>query len=67
VNGSRPTCTYAANTAYEDRLENREAVRVARELAGLPPLAPVRPPPQFPNLPSLSDTSSEDEQPHGDA
>jgi hypothetical protein len=61
------TCTYAANTAYEDRLENREAVRAARELAGLPPLAPVRPPPQFPNLPSLSDTSSEDEQPHGDA
>jgi hypothetical protein len=61
------TCTYAANTAYEDRLENREAVRVARELAGLPPLSPVRPPPQFPNLPSLSDTSSEDEQPHGDA
>jgi len=59
------TFTYAAKTAYEDCLENREVVRAARELARLPPLAPFRPPPQFPNLPSLSDTSSEDEQPHG--
>jgi hypothetical protein len=29
------TCTYAANTAYEDRLESQEAIREARELAGL--------------------------------
>jgi len=61
------TCTYAANIGYENCLENREAIRAARELARLPPLARVRPPPQFPNLPSLSDMSSEDEQPHGDA
>jgi hypothetical protein len=39
------TCTYAANTAYEDRLESREAIREARELAGLPPLPTIRPPP----------------------
>ena len=32
------TCTYAARTAYEDRLENREANWEARERAGLPPL-----------------------------
>jgi hypothetical protein len=56
------TCTYAANTAYEDRLESREAIREARELAGLPLLSPIRPPPQFLNLPRLSDTSSEDEK-----
>jgi hypothetical protein len=55
------TCTYAANTTYEDRLESREAIMEARELAGLLPLPPVQPPPQFPNLPRLSDTSSEDE------
>ena len=31
------TCTYAARTAYEDQLENREANREARERVGLPP------------------------------
>jgi hypothetical protein len=56
------TCTYAANTAYEDWLESQEAIREARELVGLPPLPPIRPPPQFPDLPRLSDTSSEDEE-----
>ena len=35
------TCTYAARTAYEDWLENREANRKARERAGLPPLSLV--------------------------
>ena len=34
------TYTYAARTAYEDRLENHEANREAREYAGLPPLSP---------------------------
>jgi hypothetical protein len=38
------TCTYAANTAYEDQLESREAISEARELVGLPPLPPIRPP-----------------------
>ena len=35
------TCTYAARTTYEDRLENHEANREAREHAGLPPLSLV--------------------------
>jgi hypothetical protein len=56
------TCIYATNTAYEDRLESREAIREARELAGLLPLPSIQPPPQFPDLPRLSDTSSEDEE-----
>ena len=53
------TCTYAARTAYEYRLENREANREARERVGLPPLSPVQSPPRFDNLPSLSDTDLE--------
>ena len=32
------TCTYAARTAYKERLENREANWEDRERAGLPPL-----------------------------
>ena len=55
---------YASQTAYEDRMENREAVRHAREMAGLPPLPPVQPPPQFPNLPRLSSSDDEQDQPH---
>ena len=35
------TCTYAARTAYQDRLENREANWEARERVGLPPLSLV--------------------------
>lgn len=38
-------CMYASQTAYEDRLERRKIVRAAREVEGLPPLPPVRPPP----------------------
>ena len=53
------TCTYAARTAYDDRLENREANREARERAGLPPLSLVQSPPRFDNLPSLFDTDSD--------
>jgi len=49
------TCTYVASTAYQDRLENREANREAREHAGLPPLSLVQSPPRFDDLPSLSD------------
>ena len=56
------TCTYAARIAYQDRLENHEANREARERAGLPPLAPVQSPPRFDNLPSLSYIDSEDEE-----
>ena len=55
------TCTYAARTAYEDRLENSEAKREAREHAGLPPLSLVQSPPRFDDLPSLSEIDSEDE------
>lgn len=40
-------CTYASQTAYEDRLENREAIREQREMQGLPPLPPIQPPPSF--------------------
>ena len=55
------TCTYAARTAYQDRLENREANREAREHVGLPPLSPVQSPPRFDDLPSLSEIDSEEE------
>ena len=34
-------CAYASQTVYEDRMENREAMRHAREMVGLPPLPPV--------------------------
>jgi len=54
------TCTYAARTAYEDRLENCEANREARERAGLSPLPPVESPLRFDDLPSLSNTNLED-------
>ena len=43
-------------------MENREANRKAREHVGLPPLPLVQSPPRFDNLPSLSDTDSEEEQ-----
>ena len=56
------TCTYAARTAYQDRLENHEANWEARERAGLPPLSPALSPPNFDDLPSLSETDSEDEE-----
>jgi hypothetical protein len=59
------TCTYAANTAYENRLESWDAIRQARELAGLLLLSPIWSPPQFPNLPRLSNTSLEDEEQQG--
>ena len=56
------TCTYTARTAYEDRLENREANQEARERVGLPPLPPVESPPRFDDLSCLFDTDSEDEE-----
>ena len=56
------TCTYAARTAYQGWLENHEANREARERAGLPPLSPVQSPPRFDDLPSLSNTDSEEEE-----
>jgi len=63
------TCTYAARTTYDDRLENCEANQEARERVGLSPLSPVQSPPRFDNLPSLSnidskaDEEKEQEQP----
>ena len=45
-------------------MENREAVRHAREMAGLPPLPPVQSPPQFPNLSRLSSSDEEQDQSH---
>ena len=56
------TCTYAARTVYQDRLENHEANQEAREHVGLPPLSPVQSPPRFDDLPSLSETDSEDKE-----
>ena len=56
------TCTYAARTAYQDRLENHEANWEARVRAGLPPLSLVQSPLRFDDLPSLSETDSEDEE-----
>ena len=55
------TCTYVARTAYQDRLENYEANREAREHVGLPPLSLVQSPPRFDDLRSLSETDSEDD------
>ena len=56
------TCTYAARTAYEDWLENREANRKAREHAGLPPLSLVQSPSRFDDLPCLSKIDLEDKE-----
>ena len=56
------TCTYVARTTYEDRLENCEANWEAREHAGLPPPSPVQSPLRFDDLPSLSETDSEEEE-----
>ena len=56
------TCTYAMRTTYQDRLENREANREAREREGLPPLSLVQSPSKFDDLPSLSEIDSEDEE-----
>ena len=56
------TCTYAARTAYQDRLENHEANQDAREHAGLPPLSLVQSPSRFDDLPSLSKTDLEDKE-----
>ena len=56
------TCTYAARTAYQDWLENREANQEARERAGLPPLSPVQSPPRFVGLPNLSEIDLENEE-----
>ena len=55
-------CTYAARTTYQDRLENREANREARERAGLPPLSLVQSLPRFDDLSSLSEIDLEDEE-----
>ena len=62
INAIFTTCTYAARTAYQDRLENREANQEVREHAGLSPLSSVQSPPRFDDLPSLSDTDSEDDE-----
>ena len=56
------TCTYAARTAYQDRLENHEANREARGRAGLPPLSPVQSPSRFDDLPNLFEIDSEDKE-----
>jgi hypothetical protein len=64
IKGIFAHCAYASKCAYENRLENREAIRATREAAGLLPLSLIHAPPQFPDMPSLSDTSSEDEQQH---
>ena len=57
-------CAYTSQSVYEDRMENREAVRHAREMAGLPPLPPVQSPPRFPDLPRLSSSDEEQDQSH---
>ena len=56
------TCTYTTRTTYEDRLENCEANREARERAWLLPLPLAQSPPRFDNLPSLFDTDFEDDE-----
>ena len=56
------TCTYAARTAYQDRLENHEANQEAREHVGLPPLSLVQSLLRFDDIPSLSEIDLEDEE-----
>jgi len=56
------TCTYAARTTYQDRLENREANQEAREHVGLPPLSSVQSPPRFDDLHNLSEDEEEEEE-----
>jgi hypothetical protein len=48
-------CSYAAERAYETQLEQRQ-----QRGEHLPPLPPIPPPPQF-DLPSFSDTQSNDD------
>jgi hypothetical protein len=50
--------TYAADTAYQTRLESHEY----RAKADLPPLPPPQSPPRFDNLPSLSDIDLKEEE-----
>ena len=52
----------STRTTYLDRLENREDNWEASEREGLPPLSPVQSPPRFDDLPSLTETDSEDEE-----
>ena len=56
------TCSYMAQNQYDDRMKSRHAINVAREVQGLPPLAPFDPPPQLPNLHLLSDVESDEEE-----
>ena len=53
-----------AQNHYDDMMESRHAINAAREVQGLPPLPPVAPPPQFLDLPHLSDIESNEEE-HG--
>jgi hypothetical protein len=48
-------CSYAAERAYETQLKQRQ-----QHGEHLPPLPPIPPPPQF-DLPSFSDTESDDD------
>ena len=57
-------CAYTSQTVYEDRMENGEAVRHAREMAVLPPLPPVQSPPRFSDLPCLFSSDEEQDQSH---
>lgn len=43
-------------------MESRHAINVARDIQGFPLLPPFEPLPQYPNLPRLSDTKSEEEE-----
>jgi hypothetical protein len=43
-------------------LENQEANQEAKERAELPPLPLAQSPPRFDDLPSLSNTNTEDEE-----
>ena len=55
------TCSYMEKNQYDDRMESRHAINVARDVQGLPPLPPFDPPPQYPNLPHLSNIESDDD------
>ena len=58
------TCSYAAQTAYDNRMEQHETLAPIRAREGMAPLAPAPPPPHF-DIPNLSGSSSSEQYSSG--